>query len=145
MPMGFCAILGGTLTMVGSSPLILLNDLIENANSSLPPGVQTLQTFDLFDVTPIGIVLLLSGIAYFVIGGRFLLPETKEKATGAPARTKTYFADVYGIKGDVYELLVTVDSPLVGMEIKEAEEVAGAPLMLAIRNTEEPRLAPPAG
>jgi di/tricarboxylate transporter len=144
MPMGFCAILGGTLTMVGSSPLILLNDLIENANSSLPPGVQTLQTFDLFDVTPIGIVLLLSGIAYFVIGGRFLLPETKEKATGAPARTKTYFADVYGIKGDVYELLVTVDSPLVGMEIKEAEEVAGAPLMLAIRNTEEPRLAPPA-
>jgi len=28
MPMGFCAILGGTITMVGSSPLILLNDLI---------------------------------------------------------------------------------------------------------------------
>ena len=27
MPMGFCAILGGTMTMVGSSPLILLNDL----------------------------------------------------------------------------------------------------------------------
>ncbi|MEL6685407.1 MAG: SLC13 family permease, partial [Pseudomonadota bacterium] len=27
MPMGFCAILGGTITMVGSSPLILLNDL----------------------------------------------------------------------------------------------------------------------
>ena len=29
MPMGFAAILGGTLTMVGSSPLILLNDLLE--------------------------------------------------------------------------------------------------------------------
>ena len=28
MPMGFCAILGGTVTMVGSSPLILLNDLM---------------------------------------------------------------------------------------------------------------------
>ena len=36
MPMGFCAILGGTMTMVGSSPLILLNDLIVAANSSLP-------------------------------------------------------------------------------------------------------------
>ena len=32
MPMGFCAILGGTLTMVGSSPLILLNDLIQTTN-----------------------------------------------------------------------------------------------------------------
>jgi di/tricarboxylate transporter len=143
MPMGFCAILGGTLTMVGSSPLILLNDLIENANDSLPPGVPTLQTFSLFDVTPIGIVLLLAGVIYFLTVGRFLLPAAKEKATGAPARTQTYFADVYGIKGDVYELLVTVDSPLVGMNISEAEQLAGAPLLLAIRNTEEPRLAPP--
>ena len=35
MPMGFCAILGGTMTMVGSIPLILLNDLILNANEAL--------------------------------------------------------------------------------------------------------------
>ena len=30
MPMGFCAITGGCLTLVGSSPLIMLNDLMEN-------------------------------------------------------------------------------------------------------------------
>ncbi len=143
MPMGFCAILGGTLTMVGSSPLILLNDLIINANSALPPGVETLETFDLFDVTPVGLALLAVGIAYFLLGGQLLLPEHKETATGAPARTKTYFADVYGIKGDVYELLVTVDSPLVGMRVGDAEQLEDAPLLLAIRNTEEPRLAPP--
>jgi len=143
MPMGFCAILGGTITMVGSSPLILLNDLIENANAALPPGVETLRTFDLFDVTPIGIAILASGILYFALAGKYLLPMAKEKSIGSPARTKTYFADVYGIKGDVYELLVTVDSPLVGMTVSEAEKMPGAPLLLAIRNTEEPRLAPP--
>jgi len=143
MPMGFCAILGGTLTMVGSSPLILLNDLIENANQSLPPGVETLETFALFDVTLIGLALLTSGILYFLLGGKYLLPEPKEKATGGPARTKAYFADVYGIKGDIFELLVTVDSPLVGMKISDAEKMEGAPILLAIRNTEEPRLAPP--
>ena len=143
MPMGFCAILGGTITMVGSSPLILLNDLIDNANRSLPPGVQTLETFDLFDVTPVGIALLASGILYFLVAGKYLLPQAKEKSTGAPARTKTYFADVYGIKGDVYELLVTVDSPLVGMTVREAEQMPDAPLLLAIRSTEESRLAPP--
>jgi di/tricarboxylate transporter len=143
MPMGTCGILGGTLTMVGSSPLILLNDLIENANESLPPGVQTLETFHLFDVTPVGLALLAAGILYFLIAGRFLLPQTREKASGVPAKTKTYFADVYGIKGDVYELLVTVDSPLVGMTIADAEELEDAPILLAIRNTDEPRLAPP--
>ena len=143
MPMGFCAILGGTLTMVGSSPLILLNDLIENANKSLPPGVETLETFQLFDVLPVGMALLTVGILYFLVGGKYLLPEHKEKSTGKPGRTKTYFADVYGIKGDVFELLVTVDSPLVGMKISEAEKMESAPILLAIRNTEEPRLAPP--
>ena len=143
MPMGFCAILGGTLTMVGSSPLILLNDLIANANRSLPPGVETLPSLHLFDITPIGLALLGSGIIYFLVAGRFLLPTNREKSVGAPARTKTYFADVYGIKGDVFELLVTVDSPLVGMKIGDAEKLEGAPILLAIRNTEEPRLAPP--
>lgn len=143
MPMGFCAILGGTLTMVGSSPLILLNDLIENANRSLPPGVETLKTLSLFDVTPIGLALLASGIIYFLVLGRFLLPKHEEKAPGNRARTKSYFADVYGIKGDIFELLVTVDSPLVGMKIGDAEKLEGAPILLAIRNTEEPRLAPP--
>jgi di/tricarboxylate transporter len=145
MPMGTCAILGGTLTMVGSSPLILLNDLIENANQTLPPGVETLETFHLFDVTPIGLVMLATGILYFLVAGKWLLPTPKEKPTGgAPSKTKSYFADVYGIEGDIYELLVTVDSPLVGMTIADAEQMDGAPLMLAIRNTDEPRLAPPA-
>ena len=143
MPMGFCAILGGTLTMVGSSPLILLNDLVVNANRSLPPGVETLRILNLFDVTPIGLALLASGIIYFLLTGRFLLPKVKEKSVGAPSRTKSYFADVYGIKGDIFELLVTVDSPLVGMKIGDAEKLESAPILLAIRNTEEPRLAPP--
>jgi di/tricarboxylate transporter len=143
MPMGFCAIMGGTLTMVGSSPLILLNDLIQNSNQSLPPGAETLESFHLFDVTPIGLALLTSGILYFLLLGRWLLPARKDTALGAPARTKTYFADVYGIAGDVYELVVTVDSPMVGMTVGEAEALPGAPRLLGIRNTEEPRMAPP--
>jgi di/tricarboxylate transporter len=143
MPMGFCAIMGGTLTMVGSSPLILLNDLIQASNASLPPGAETLQPFHLFDVTLVGLALLTAGILYFLFLGKWLLPVRKEAPSGAPARTKTYFADVYGIEGDVFELLVTVDSPMVGMTVGEAEQLPGAPRLLGIRNTEEPRLAPP--
>jgi Na+/H+ antiporter NhaD and related arsenite permeases len=79
MPMGFCAILGGTVTMVGSSPLILLNDLIETSNQSLPAGTDTMDTFGLFAVTPIGLALLLSGIIYFLVLGRFLLPKEKDR------------------------------------------------------------------
>ena len=70
MPMGFCAILGGTITLVGSSPLILLNDLLAMYN--LPP-------FGLFSVTPIGLMLVASGILYFVLLGRFILPKVERK------------------------------------------------------------------
>ncbi len=143
MPMGFCAIMGGTLTMVGSSPLILLNDLIQASNASLPPGAETLQPLHLFDVTLIGLALLLAGILYFLFLGKWMLPSHREKSSGAPAKTKTYFADTYGIEGDVFELLVTVDSPMVGMTVGDAEQLLNAPLLLGIRNTEEPRMAPP--
>lgn len=71
MPIGYSAILGGTITLVGSSPLILLNDLL------LP---YKLKPFGLFDVTPIGLCLVAGGIFCFILFGRFILPkETKEQ------------------------------------------------------------------
>jgi di/tricarboxylate transporter len=70
MPMGFCAILGGTITLVGSSPLILLNDLLALQEQPLEP-------FGLFSVTPVGLALVGSGILYFILLGRFILPAAK--------------------------------------------------------------------
>ncbi len=143
MPMGFSVMVGGTLTMVGSSPLILLNDLIQTSNRSLPPGAETIQPFQLFDVTPAGLALLLMTLVFFQLLGRTLLPRAARKRPASPSRTKHYFKETYGIEGDVHEVLVTVDSPLVGMRIVEAENLPGAPLLLAIQSTDQPRLAPP--
>jgi len=70
MPMGFTAILGGTVTMVGSSPLILLNDLILTSNQALPI-FQQMKTYDLFAVTPVGLALVATGIIYFVLAGKW--------------------------------------------------------------------------
>ncbi|MFU1478743.1 SLC13 family permease [Roseovarius sp. C7] len=114
MPMGFCAILGGTMTMVGSSPLILLNDLIETANKGLPTD-QQMEPFGLFSVTPIGAALILTGIAYFYFLGRFVLPGSGDKPdAGAGHGTSEYLERVYGLKAQVFEIDVPEDSPLVG-------------------------------
>ncbi len=85
MPMGFCAILGGTMTMVGSSPLILLNDLMLTSNRTLPPE-QQMETWSLFSVTPVGLALVATGILYFVIAGRFVLPITRPKGARRPTQ-----------------------------------------------------------
>ncbi|MTW20837.1 SLC13 family permease [Allochromatium palmeri] len=123
MPMGFCAILGGTITMVGSSPLILLNDLILTSNTALPESVAPMKTFDLFDVTPIGLALLLTGIVYFVLAGRLVLPaHGTDKLEGGD--TSHYFAETYGLTNfEIGEFRVpNSDSHLIGMSVDELEQ-----------------------
>ncbi|OOY37764.1 SLC13 family permease [Solemya velum gill symbiont] len=122
MPMGFCAILGGTVTMVGSSPLILLNDLILASNAALPAD-QQMDTWGLFSVTPIGLALVATGIIYFVIAGRFVLPKTKSESSTVGSNTTKYFQDVYGIDYHLYEVYVPAESSLVGKLLDEIETV----------------------
>ena len=118
--MGFCAILGGTITMVGSSPLILLNDLILTSNKALPAEHQ-METWSLFSVTPIGLVLLASGIAYFVLVGRFVLPGRMEKDSSSGANAMDYFQRLYGLDYALYEAVVPADSVIVGKLINDIE------------------------
>ena len=144
LPMACCILAGTSMTLISNSPLILLNDLIASADRNLPPGAQTIEPFKLFAITPIGIPLLLVGILYFAFLTRRLMPDNAaDKPKVTPGRTESYFADTYGIEGEVIELTVTADSPLVGMSIGEAEMLDKAPLILAIKNGNEARLAPP--
>ncbi|MDI1251806.1 SLC13 family permease [Thermomonas sp.] len=143
MPMSAAIIMGGSLTMVGNSPLILLNDLLVSANANMPSGAATLEPLKMFAPLPIGLALLAASLLYFHFFGAKLLREDVDEAV-TPARTQSYFARAYGIDGDVYELTVSADSPLVGMSIGEAEAVPGSPLMLALLTGNESRLAPPA-
>lgn len=144
LPISICVVLGGTLTMVGNSPQIMLNDLLVQANRNLPSGVATLEILPMFSPTPIGLALLAIGLIYFRLFGKRLLGKLGDKNV-TPARTESYYARTYGITGDIYELTVTSESPLVGMSIGEAEAQRGAPLLLALKSGNETRLAPPSG
>ena len=119
MPMGFCAILGGTLTLVGSSPLILLNDLVANSNKQLPEA-QQMDTFGLFAVTPVGIALIITGIAYFVIFGRFVLPKTTTTKSNNESEAD-YFQNAYGLNYIIKEMRVPKGSPLIGQTLDDFE------------------------
>jgi di/tricarboxylate transporter len=137
MPMGFTAILGGTVTMVGSSPLILLNDLILTSNKGLEQiGEAPMETFGLFAVTPIGIALVLTGIAYFVIFGRFVLPANESKQADNASNTLEYFKQTYGMDMEMVEVCVPEDSPLVGLTLDEFEHNYKVRTVAAYRGSE---------
>ncbi|NDV26810.1 SLC13 family permease [Desulfovibrio sp. JC010] len=97
LPMAFCAIIGGTLTLVGSSPLILLNDLL------VVQGVKY-EHFGMFSMTPIGVLLVIAALLYFRLLGKWILPPSKQvKVHGplSPMLDKTYH-DI----GSIYEMRI---------------------------------------
>lgn len=108
MPLGFSGILGGTLTMVASGPLIVLNDLLKDAGY---------KPFGLFSVTPIGISLLVIGILYFYLSAGKLLPGSKE----ATPEIKDELIDIYNLPNELYEVNISEKSNLVGNTIEELD------------------------
>jgi di/tricarboxylate transporter len=97
----------------------------------------------MFAPLPVGVALIAASLLYFRFYGDKKLRDETETSV-APARTESYFASTYGIEGDVFEMTVTAESPLVGMSLGEAEAIHDAPLMLALQTGSDTRLSPPA-
>lgn len=96
MPMGFCAIIGGCLTLIGSSPLILMNDVMKISDPNIEP-------FGLFSVTPIGLALIIAALLYFVLLGRFILPAGKGEEGGSGPMS-TELEKTYHDIGELFEI-----------------------------------------
>ncbi len=78
IPMGYAAVIGGCITLVGSSPLILLNDLAASWWRANPDLVarQPYSPFSLFSVAPMGIALVAAALVYFTFLGKWVLPKS---------------------------------------------------------------------
>jgi di/tricarboxylate transporter len=102
MPIGFAAIIGGTLTMVGSGHLILTNDLLLNAD---------LEPYGLFAVTPVGVALLVAAVLFFVLLGKYFLPQ--ESSDGVISQTEQEkIIEAFSLKKDIRYFRVEDDSLL---------------------------------
>ena len=106
--MAFSGILGGTLTMVASGPLIILNDLLAEGGY---------EGFGMFSVTPIGISLLAVGILYFFFFSKVVLPGGEEKTHFR----KDVILDLYDLPNKIYEVDLPSDTDLIGKTIETLE------------------------
>ncbi|HEY9143045.1 MAG TPA: SLC13 family permease, partial [Arenimonas sp.] len=86
LPVAAAIVMGGGLTMIGNSPLMLLNDLLVAANRNLPSGVATLEPLEMFAPLPVGLALLLVGLGYWRWLGQRLFAKAEDKGV-APSRT----------------------------------------------------------
>ncbi|MFC1922253.1 SLC13 family permease [Chloroflexota bacterium] len=66
IPLAFAALLGGLITLIGTPPNILISESLREAG---------LRPFQMFDYTPVGIVVMLAGVVFMLLIGRHLLPN----------------------------------------------------------------------
>ncbi len=94
MPLGFCANMGGNLTLVGSTPLIILNDVMSKWWAGNAASIGDFVPLGLFYITPIGVAMVLGGLIYFLLIGCKLLPALVGKEEGGVASAK--LRELYG-------------------------------------------------
>ena len=109
MPTAFIIMLGGCLTLVGSGPLLLLNDI-------LPSNIKP---FGMFEPAAIGLPLFIVGIVFFSIAGGWLFPTTQENNT--KSTKKEFYSRVYGINPEFRIFKVSAQSSWVGLNIGTIE------------------------
>ena len=104
MPMSFGALLGGIVTLVGTSPNIIVSRVREQILG---------EPFHMFDFTPVGAGIAIVGFAFLVFGWR-LLPQRKATASIDAA---------FNLEGYTTEVTVPEDSPAAGITVKALEDL----------------------
>ena len=101
IPLSYASQMGGVCTLVGTSTNLLVNSVAKDLGH---PG------FNMFDFTPLGVVVMGFGLLYLAVFGRWLLPHH-------PA---TPLAESWQLGKYVTELRVMPGSPLIGRSIANA-------------------------
>ncbi|SDB71201.1 Di-and tricarboxylate transporter [Belnapia rosea] len=100
MPMAFASLLGGLVTLIGTSPNIIVSRVREQITG---------EPFRMFDYAPVGAALALAGLIFLSFGWR-LLPRGRQGTAGQAAMA---------IEAYTTETRVPAESPMVGKTIAE--------------------------
>ncbi len=102
MPVAFASILASSVTLISTSTNLVISGLMVNSG---------LERMSMFELTPVGLPIAITGLAYMYFIGIRLIPER------APAAS---LLEQFGVRSYITEVLVLPESPLVGKTLAEA-------------------------
>jgi di/tricarboxylate transporter len=107
MPMAFGSLLGGIVTLVGTSPNILVSRVRQEITG---------EPFSMFDFTPVGLILAIAGLVFLAVGWR-LLPKNRKGAASIEA--------AFNLEGYTTEAVVQAKTDTVGKTVGQLEKLSG--------------------
>ncbi|MFC3099325.1 SLC13 family permease [Altererythrobacter lauratis] len=101
IPLSYIAIMGGTLTLIGTSTNLLVDGVAQT---------QGLAAFGIFEITIVGLVSAGAGLVLLLATGRFLLPDRAAHAISEKGESDSYLS----------HLQVQEESDLIGKSVEDA-------------------------
>ena len=105
MPLSFVTILGGMITLIGTSTNVLASGIAQELGY---------EEFGLFQFTQLGIVTFVIGLAYMAFVAPRLLPNRKDLDSDR-------VSEDYGLEDYVTEVIVKPNSKLIGKTLRSAQ------------------------
>lgn len=125
IPLSFASIFGGTCTLIGTSTNLVVSGIAEDF------GVGA---FDMFLITPLGIILFGAGAIYLVTVGKRLLPNRKAED----------LATKFGMRDYLVEFEILPGSDLVGQRVMDAHLVKDLDMeIIEVRRNGDKFIVPP--
>jgi di/tricarboxylate transporter len=125
MPLAFGSLIGGTITLIGTSPNVLISEVRREVVG---------QPFHMFDFTPVGLPLSLIAVMFLSVGWR-LLPANRR---GQPSPERRFAIEDY-----TSEAVLAEDSPMVGKTVADLEALGdGEATVTAIIREQSHRYVP---
>jgi len=136
IPLSVASLLGGMLTLIGTAPNIVVSNHLEAMGR---------EPFGLFTFTPIGIVMVVIGIAFMAVFGRRLLPD--RPSPGKPARLEDTpsideMAESWELRPQLFRIRLTEACPFAGCTLADAD-LPGTLGLTVLEIQEEATDAPP--
>ena len=101
IPLSYASQFGGVCTLVGTSTNLLVSAISEQAGYG---------AFSMFEFSRLGLLMFAAGFLYFLLFGRWLLPDRQSQELTAAFELGEY----------ITELRVMADSPLIGKTVMES-------------------------